>query len=245
MRRELKKELADCFKAPGPARREEFLSRLRMPREPAYRFVMTQLSYVGKKGVAAAFLALASVVGVGKWQMHFSGDALLWMIAAVLPLFAVAVVAESGRSSRCRMAELECCCRYHLPEIMLVRTGFLCGVNLVVLFGTFLMLRGSVSYGALALGIYLFMPYLLTCVLILAIQSLNRGEEKRWYYTAAGIFVGALSFCLPGAAGELYSERYFGMWVSVFIALCYILIRQILKIKKNLEEGRWNLYLTE
>lgn len=245
MNKEFEKKLAKCFDAPRPMRREKFLSGLRMPREPWYRFVITQVSYIGKKGIIGALCVLAFVVGVGRWKLDFSGDPLLWLISAVLPLFAVAVAAESGRSACYKMAELECCCRYHLPEILLVRTGFLCGVNLLVLITVFLMLKRSVSYSALAMGIYLFLPYLLTCVLILAIQIHSRSREKRWYYTVTGLFVGMLSCYLPEAAGELYSGKYFGVWASVFAALSYILIRQILKIKKDLEEGRWSLYLTE
>lgn len=245
MNRKLQKELQNSFQAPGPERRDEFLMKLRQPREPLYRFVLTQIGYMHKLGWALALLILSGILGLGEYWNGISEYTQFWMVSAFLPFFALAAVLELGRSVQYGMAELESCTRYHLPEIFLVRMGSMGALNLAVLIAAFFFLQSRVSYGMVRTGVYLFLPYVLTCALTLVIQNSCKKRDTGIYCGAAGTFVSLCAAFLPEAAGGLYSGKYFMGWVVILLFACYLLVKQLWRMRKNLEEGLWNLYLTE
>ena len=241
----LRKELKESFRTPEPERRDDFLSGLRSPREPLHRFVFTQLGYMRKREWTAVFLVLLVILGVGQYFEDFSGDGLLWNVSAFLPFFALAAVAEAVRSGRCGMSELESCTRYHLPEILLVRMGGIGVLNLIVLLGVYLFLQSRISYGALRTLVYLFLPYALTCALALLVQNTCKKYDVAVSCGAAGIFVSLCAAVLPRMASYLYTEKYFILWAALFVFTCGLMLWQLWKLKENVEEGSWNLYLTE
>lgn len=245
MNKRLRRELKESFRAPEPERREAFLSGLRNPREPLYRFVLTQLGYIRKRGWVAALLILLVILGIGEYWEDFSDAALFWNISTFLPFFALAAVVETGRSERYGMLELESCTRYHLPEILLVRLGSMGALNLIVLLGVYFFLQSRISYGAMRTVVYLFLPYVLTCALTLLLQNTRRKYDVTVCCGAVGILVSLCAAILPRMAEFLYTEKYFIAWAALFAFACGLLLRQLRKIKENMEEGLWNLYLTE
>lgn len=245
MNKRLRRKLKESFRAPEPERRDVFLSGLRSPREPLYRFVLTQLGYIRKRGWAAAFLVLLAILGIGEYWEDISDAELFWNISAFLPFFVLAAVAEAGRSNRCGMSELESCTRYHLPEVLLVRMGGIGALNLIVLLGVYFFLQGRISYGALRTVVYLFLPYVLTCALTILIQNTRRKYDVTVCCGAVGMLVSLCAAILPRMASYLYTEKYFVAWAALFVSAGCLLLRQLWKMKENMEEGLWNLYLTE
>lgn len=245
MNKRLRRELKKSFQAPEPEHREDFLSGLRSPREPLHCFVLTQLGYIRKRGWAAAFLVLLVILGVGEYWEKISDAALFWNISAFLPFFALVAVIEVGRSNRYRMSELESCTRYHLPEILLVRMGSIGALNLSVLLGVYLFLQNRISYGELRTLVYLFLPYVLTSALTLLIQNTRRKCDVTVCCGAVAIIVSLCAAILPRMAEYLYTEKYFIAWAALFLFTCGLLLKQLWKMKENMEEGLWNLYLTE
>lgn len=245
MNKKMRRELKESFWAPEPERRDDFLSGLRSPREPLYRFVLTQLGYIRKRGWAAAFLVLLVILGVGEYWEDISDAALFWNISAFLPFFALTAIVEVGRSNRRGMSELESCTRYHLPEILLVRMGSIGALNLTVLLGVYFFLQSRISYGTLRTIVYLFLPYVLTSALTLLIQNTRRKCDVTVCCGAVGILVSLCTAILPRIAEYLYAEKYFIAWALFFMFACGLMLRQLWKMKENMEEGLWNLYLTE
>ncbi len=246
MNRQLKQELKESFAEIKPQHKTEFLQKLNMPKESKCEFVWTQLAYTHKLGwlISVALLLFVFWLGghrlVSDWPEH-----LLWMVSAVLPLFALTVMLEGSRSTTYGMAELESCTKYSLADVIMIRMGALSFCNIIVILAAFFLVRQHVSYSILQTGIYLFFPYLLTCVLTLAIQNRGAGRSTRWYCAVASGLISMLALSLPELMAEWYGQKYLNIWLILVVLLSYQIGKQIQKMKINMEAGLWSLYLTE
>lgn len=187
MKQLYKKELKHVFEAPRPQCKKAFLRTLAQPKMSVSAFVLSQLGYIRRWVwmVSALFFVLSVVA----WAQRLPAGT-VWVISAMMPLLALTVVCESGRSENYETAELEMATRFSLRSVVLARMGILGMENLVLLGLLSLGLRqqsGSAQQaaGVPAWGIVILLPYLLTTYAGLAVVRRIRGREA--VYICAGI----------------------------------------------------------
>ncbi len=237
MRRQMEKLLRLAFQAPPPEKKRSFLrSHPRKAKSGWEVFLLSQLGSIRKRVwcLDAAALALALLGG-----RFIRGD-ILWVTSAMLPLLAVAVVSESGRSQRCGMAELEQSSRFSLKNVVLARLWLVGGVNaLVFLAVTGLVSRYLVS-DFITTGIYVLCPYLLTSCLALFVSRRFRGREGDYLYLAIGVMVSAGVYFGCGSNPWLYAPIYFPKWVLASLALAAFAAWENGNYLKKVEATLWN-----
>jgi len=93
-KKEWKKELRQVFEPPAPMRKKEFIGGLERPGIGFCGFLMIQAGYIRKRvWIVSALAFFTSLAGAAV----FSAD-MLWWVSAWMPLLALTIVAESGRS---------------------------------------------------------------------------------------------------------------------------------------------------
>lgn len=229
----LKKEL----EAPAPQRKKEFLRRL--PRTPLshFSFVCSQIGYIRKWiWAAAVFIYAAAFINV-----EYLNKNMLFGISSFMPILALSVITESGRSEAYKMAEFEMSTRFSLKSIVLARLGILGIMNLTL---TFLLIPLAYKNGEmpfLQTGLCLLYPYLLTVFAGLWAVRKIHGKENIYVCTgiALGISLGHSLFfqSLP----ELYKSRNILWWLAALLILCAAAGNQCYKIIRQTEELSWSL----
>lgn len=255
-KKELQKELWYAFAAPKPQRREEFLRLLAEralvderyglhaenvahPNRPLAGlpvFVLSQIAYI-RKGIwwlsamifaCACFLAASpGMAGDG------AQDRVLWGIAALAPLLAMTVIAESGRSETWEMAELEMVTRFSLRSVVLARLGILGLENLVMLTLFVFVGRGGDPVGqeggVLQTGLCILLPYLLTCFLGLWIVRRFRGQQAVYWCFGMAVCVSVMVFTIPDRIGYPEQERNLIWWAACTFMLGVGTVKQCIR----------------
>ena len=241
-----KKELGQLYPAPAPVKKEEFLKGFHYPKATKREVIVTQIGYIHKCVWVASFLLVLAAVVLGE-SLFREGTSceLLWSLSAVTPVLAVLVVTETFRSGVYGMAELEMAARYNLPQILLIRMGVIGAVDLLlILFGVpFVVQKGTIGY--IRAAVYLMVPYLCTCVLALWVEKYKKGRETVWYCLICGFFVCGINLLSMEFQEIIYDTEKFYIWMLLFVLSVVLLARQIRCIRQEVEEWKWNLYLTE
>lgn len=129
MKQHLRQELKNVFDAPQPLHKRAFLRTLEQPKISILAFVLTQLGYIRRwVWIISALVFVLSAAGAA----GLPSDT-VWVASALMPLLALTVVSESGRSQNYEMAELEMATRFSLRSVVLARLGILGMENLIVL----------------------------------------------------------------------------------------------------------------
>lgn len=133
-----------------------------------------------------------------------------WVLSAITPFLAVALMAEGLRSEICGMAELEMATRFSLKSLILARMAVMGSVHLALLvLNTFIGYRQG-GIPLLHAGVYLLVPYLLTNATGLYLARRIRGRECIYGILAVAAVVAAL----PLTARILYQEEMFIWWLA-------------------------------
>ena len=236
MNGELKNALKQSFAAPEPAGKEEFFQR--MPPAPVSisQFICTQAAYI-RKGVWALSALVFGAALAGARGMALET---VWGASALMPLLALTVLTESGRSETWGMAELELSTRFSLKSVVLARMGILGAVNLA-LFLLLLPVAGKNSgAGLFRTGVYLACPYLLTAFCGLWVVRRVRGREAAFFCCGLAAAVSAGNLLLPQAVPAAYGERGFLLWLAALAVLGAGTIRQSCEMIRQTEELLWN-----
>lgn len=241
--RELKRSIRQAFAVPEPEDRQAFVKKIGGRERSVIgraQFFLIQLSYIRKRiWAASAFLfgaAVAAAYAFGRSAAGTMDQVLLWCISAVTPFLALLAVVEAGRSASCGMRELEMSTRYHLPEIYLARMLFLgCG-NAAELLASVILLRNAGRESVFMTAIYLLVPYLLTIVLSLWMAGRLERSHTMLGAMVSACTVAAAYVLLWGTNARIYDAGYADMWLLVFAALCYLVVKQLSGEKKTWEE---------
>ncbi len=130
MNSNMKRLLKECFEAPEPKKKREFIASLPSPDVSIMDFLLSQAAYIPKWiWSLSALIFVVALVGAG----YLKKD-MLWCVSACMPLLALAPVTESGRSQRWNMAELEMSSRFSLKSVLLARLGILGLADLLLFF---------------------------------------------------------------------------------------------------------------
>lgn len=237
MNKKLKNVLKESFEAPAPVGKKEFLRSVRRPSIGMFEFVITQAVYI-RKWVWCMSVLIFAVALIGAEYLERD---MLWCISAFMPLLALVVLTESGRSEVYGMAEFELSARFSLKSVVLARLGIL-GVSDLILF-CLLVPFAYRNSGADMLQTVVCMacPYLLTTFCGLWAVRRIRGREAVYLCLgiAVSVCVGNLilyqSYPLTGREGQ------FIWWIAALIIFGVGTIDQCYRMVKQTEELRWNL----
>lgn len=237
MKKELKNALIESFDPPAPTRKKAFLRSVPKPPIRIFEFVCTQTAYIRKWvwGISALIFG-AAFIGAEYLERD-----MLWFVSALMPLLALSVLTESGRSEAYGMAEFELSTRFSLKSVVLARLWILGAVN----FALFCLLvpfacRNS-DAGILQTGVYMACPYLLTTFGGLWAVRKVRGKEAA--YLCAGIAVGVCtgSLMLHQSFPIVYTDQVFIWWIAAVIILGIGTTNQCCQMIKQTEELAWSL----
>lgn len=239
MEKKLKNLLVNAFEASPPDRKEAFLSQIvfRTYEEPSRKMMLfTQIGYIHKSawlGALAVFCAILYVVLNAEEHTVF-------LVSALMPFLALAVLVEGGRSCRYRMSELEAATRYSIRSIVFCRMWILGVFDLIIMLLLILTTRPYTEYGLLLSAAYILLPYLLTMWMGLMIELSRFGRETPYAAVTISMTI-SVSLILLVNSNSFVLEPDYGIWWEIVTML--LMIATILKWKDKmslLEEPVWN-----
>jgi len=233
----VKRRLLMAFDAPPPVHRRAFLRCAPAAARGGWgTFLLSQLGCIRKRVwcLDAAVLMLV-LLGGGVLEAKMLG-----LLSALMPLLATAAIAESGRSKRFCMAELEQAARFSLKSVALARLSLMGAAN-GVLFGI-LTAAGSWYLGSswLYVGVYALCPYMMTALLALWISRRFRGRDGDFLYVGIGVIFSAGALFAADTAPWLYAGRYFDRWVVAAAVLTACVLRENKQFIQKMEDSIWN-----
>lgn len=236
MNKKLKTALLAGFEAPAPARKKAFLRSIPQPPIRLLSFVCTQAGYIRKwVWVVSALIFAAGILGAD----YLEAD-ILWGICACMPLLALGVLTESGRSERYGMAEFELSTRFSLKSVVLARLGIL-GAADFSLFCLLVPFAGrNNGAGILQTGVYMACPYLLTTFGGLWAVRRVRGRESAYLCAGIAAAVSTGSLWISQAFPAAYARQSFLWWVAAFLIFGFGTTRECVQMVKQTEELAWN-----
>lgn len=236
MNKKLKNALIESFDTPAPTRKKEFICSIQKPSISIWEFIGIQAAYI-RKWVWGLSVLIFTVALIGAEYMERD---MLWCISAFMPLLALSVLTESGRSESYGMAEFELSTRFCLKSVVLARLWIIGAANLVLfcLLVPFAHMNNGASI--LQTGVYMACPYLLTTFGGLFAVRKVRGKEAA--YLCAGIAVGVCtgSLILHQSFPIIYTGQGFSWWIAAMIIFGIGTTNQCYKIVKQTEELAWN-----
>lgn len=233
--------LKEIYQAPKPERKEIFFQGIK-ERGLTYRhkvvinhgdFLLRQFLYVGKWIWLLSAVLLLCITGIcygntGNYPF------------AITPLLAIGILAETGRSFRWKMAELEYTARFSLRSVMLARMFLVGVVETAGLMVVILVVRPWFSYSLIRVFLYMMVPYLAASLSGSLYERKNRSDNG-WgsiiiCFLSSGLFAAA-----PYFLNTLYEERFTVIWTVAFILLVISLVVNVSRWIYELEEPVWNL----
>ena len=236
--------------APEPGRKAEFFRRIEKEgladRRPfamsQAEFLLGQFSYIDKRVwlLSAAVLLLIIVIGrsaPGNELFALTPSAL--MPFALTPLLAAGILAETGRSYRFKMAELEYTARFSLRSVMLARLFVVGTVDTAGILIAVWAVLPRLSYSLLRVFLYMMVPYLCACLLGSLYERKHRADNG-WGSIAICILSSAFFAAAPFVYSRLYEERLTILWAAAFALLVCGLAGSMRKWACGMEGPVWN-----
>ena len=226
-----KTELHHGFTPPPPTGKREFLRQFTPPRMRLADVVFAQLGYIQKWVLVLSAVIYSTAV----LMLLTDFPRLLQVLSACAPLLALTIVAETSRSVRWGMAELELSTRFSLKTVVLAR--------LIPLGCIHPLVRLLLSFGCdnpFAATLYSTVPFLLTAFLGLSVTRRYRSHDA--IYACGGI---AFAICLltlfsHNLFATLYEAQYL-MWWTIAVAVLAAATGKLYKtILFETEELAWN-----
>lgn len=240
MNKKLKSQLQAAFDAPAPVKKYEFIQSINFPKASRLDFVGGQLGYIRKRvWIVSSILVTSVLFGL----RIFNNDNLdfVWMMSSMLPFVSLITITEIARSTSYNMEELEMSCKYNFADIVLTRLSILSCYNITVFALIIFLLRQEVNFGILRLGIYLLVPFMLTCALSLFVLNHLHSRETVYICCAISCFVCLLNALFSNQYKLYLSEQFLWIWGALFVFLGIWLIREVMNLIKKTGELKWNL----
>lgn len=239
MNRKEKALLKAAFAPPAPLGKEKFLRNLPWPMASLWEFVCTQARFIRKRvwaGSAGIMLAVWAGLAVCEPSLAF-----IWFCSALLPFLGMLSMAEIARSLSPGMTDLHLSCKHNLPQLLLVRMGILGTENLLICLVITCWLSSWCEFSFLRMGVYLVLPFLLTCCLSLLILNLRPAADCAYLCGGISGVVSLLCVVSFSLCPLLFSERMLSLWWLVFWCVVGALCFQVRKLMRKTEELQWNL----
>lgn len=236
MKRKWKRQLSSAFYVPKPQEKEKFLSQFEEPQISFWEFLRAQFCYMRKWN----FIYGAILFAVSIWSVQYMEKQFLWGMSALVPYLAMLVAAETGRSVRYEMEELELAARFSLKSVVAARIGILGLSDLVLLGIVFPFVCNGEDNIWFCTGIYLLIPYLLSAFLNLYILRRCKREEVIYICLGTTIMVSGIYMIfqimqLPVSVFNLQKT-----WGGIFLIFMCLVGYELWKIIKDWEEYVWS-----
>ena len=244
MNKKLKDDLRAAFDAPTPKRKSEFLLSVNFPKTSRYDFLLAQIGYIRKRVWIVTLLAVVPALILLWSQVTENALGFVWVVSSLFPFAALVGMTEIARSVSHNMAELETSCKYSFSSVVLARLGILGCANMIVFVIIIMSFRLAGNIGVLRLGVYLLVPFLLTCSLSLFV--FNRLQARESIYICGGIACGVsiLNAFLSNSYQIVFSGEFMMLWMIAFIVLLIYTASEMIKLVLRflrLEENQWSL----
>lgn len=203
-----------------------------------------QLKYISGLCLGGQILCFVFfLVLLGYFQSQGGGmTAYLGIGSASSSCIGVFLMIELGRSRDYKMAELEQVCYLNLKQVWCVKMILFGALDVLTLTVMTFGIAGNTSLSMIRVIVYLLAPFVLSNVLQLLVFTFLRGRRGEYLQMGAAAFASGVSL-LPLSYPGWYTAAYFGIWVCVLAAALAFLIREIVQLYHNLEEGEgicWN-----
>lgn len=232
-----KEEFKKAYDTPEPLRKAEFLNSLEEQEVTSWDFIVSQFGYIRKWNWALAgafFLGLILCTRI-------EGADTLGILSALVPLLALTSVSEGGRSMRYGMEELELSSRFTLKAVVMARLGIL-GIGNMILLGIICpILLWKEQSAVLNLGVYVLVPYLLTCFLNLFFIRKIQGKESLYYCCGSAALVSGMYLMFSAVQFQMNDPLKPVSWVVMIVLLAVLTGRECIKLYRQSEEYVWNL----
>lgn len=237
MNKNLKRVLKECFAAPPPQKKKDFLNSIPMPSATYSEFVCSQITYI-HKWIWGFSVLIFGIAFIGAAYLEKN---MLWCISAFMPLLALSIITESGRSEAYGMAEFELSTRFSLKNVVLARLGILGCANLVLICLLVPLAYRNSDTSILQTSIYMLCPYLLTVFLGLWATRKVRGRGSAYLCAGIALCVSFGNVMIYHSFWIFYVRHNFVWWMIVFALLAAGTANQCFKTIKQTEELAWNL----
>lgn len=244
MNKTLKMQVKAAFQIPLPTRKYEFLDNYNFPKARYRDFVISQIGYIRKRNWLISLSLIISAFFYLRYEYIENLTSILWVISSVFPFIALIAILEISRSTSYRMSELEMSCKHSLSDIVLVRLGMLGVFNIAIIIVLIFLLNKWSDYGIWRIGLYISVPFLLTCALSLIILNHVKVRETSYICGGTSGLVSLINSVFVYQTKSLLNEQYLILWGIVVFILFIVLIMQVIKLLKNVEELQWSLQLT-
>ena len=236
MNKRLKDELKAIYDAPAPIRKDAFLKQHHRREVSMLEFIKIQASYVSKLSWVGSLLIFALAVVFA----HYVSDDTIWAIASLMPVFAVLLLVENGRSAYYGMDELELASRFSLCVVGMARLaaiGMVQAVLFLLLIPAFALFElGTVIQGAA----YLLVPYLASVTLGLIVSRKMNGKNSIYGCVGAALFVEGLQYCTYVIQPTIYATQNQLVWGILLFSAIIITVWQFRVTVRGMEEMKWN-----
>lgn len=237
MEQKIKTILKQGFEAPPPGKKEEFFRRAPLLAIPTRTFFWIQFTYIRKwVWVFSIFLFFCALVGA-----CVLGRDILWNISAFMPILALSLLSESGRSKRYGMEELEGASRFSAKMVLLARLAILGGGNLLLSCLLVPFVYKNSSFSMVHVAVFLLCPYLLTSFFGVHVLRRVPGKDADYICVMAAFFVSIGNSLLRQSGFCIYEDRFFGWWVLAGIFFFGGTVYQYARLLNRREEFIWNL----
>lgn len=237
MTRKLKKAIKQGFEVPPPAQKETFLCNIQRPSIGSFEFICLQAAYIRKWiWVFSAMIFAAALIVTEYWEKD-----ILWCVSAFMPLLALTMITECGRSETYGMAEFELSTQFSLKSVVLARFGILGISNLILICVLVPLILVNSKTTMLQTGMYMITPYLLTVFVGLWAVRRVHGKESIYLCTGIAATVSIGDAILYQSFPLLFSEHDLIWWSAAFMILGIGVVNQCYQTIKQTEELAWSL----
>lgn len=236
MNRKMKNDLRMLYQWPDPRGKQEFLKTIPELKMTHGEFLRSQAGYISKWNwlISAAVFICGIIAGAG--ESTFTG-----VLSAMLPILALSLVADSSRSVRHGMEELEMSAKFSLKAVLTAKFIILGTGNIILLAVLFPMLMGSGKYEFIYTALLILFPYLLSCFCNLVIIRKIHRKENIYYCSGVSALICIFMLVVIYREADIYSLMRPLGWGVILIILAVMTVREGKKVLHQSEEFVWSL----
>lgn len=236
MNKSMKDELKAIYDAPAPIHKDTFLKQHHRREISMLGFIKIQAGYVSKLSWVGSLLLFALAIIFA----HYVSDDTTWAIASLMPVFAVLLLVENGRSSYYGMAELELTSRFSLCVVGMARLASI-GIVQVVLFLLLIPVFVFCNVGTmLQCATYLLVPYLASVTLGLIVSRKLNSKNSIYGCIGSALFVEGLQYFTYTFQPAIYAPQNQFVWGILLFSAITITVWQLRVTVRGMEELKWN-----
>ncbi|WP_050607516.1 hypothetical protein [Clostridium niameyense] len=195
-----------------------------------WKFFFLQFGFMRKK---VWFIQIVIILAFSiKLTCSSKGVETLAMISSAAPLLVIAGIKELARSYTYEMAEIELSTTYSFKQLMITRITILGLIDILGLTILLILSGVSMKLHLIALILYIFVPFLVTCFGCLFILNNFKSMDKDYKCILFGLFVMIMIFIITYTFPNLYEPSACFIWSIMFLISLIGVIREIYKLGK-------------